>query len=86
MVPFTVCQPDPLARPVSSTERFTNSCAECRKLIALQLEAREQLERALLQSPEGPTVAMLRDKVRKLAASTESEFMKAMAALSPSRS
>ena len=59
---------------------------ECRKLIEQQLEAREQLARALEQSAQGSAVAVLRDKVRKLTASTEAQFLKAMSAMPASRS
>lgn len=70
---------------MSSTEQFTQACAECRKLITLQLRAREQLERALALSPGTPEVAMLLEKVGKLQASTEAQFMKAMYSLPASR-
>lgn len=73
------------ASAVSSTEQFTHACAECRKLITLQLEAREQLERALALSPGGPVVAMLREKVGKLQAGSEDQFLKAMSSLPVSR-
>ena len=66
---------------MSSTEQFAHACTECRKLIAQQLEAREQLGRALAQSPDGPAVEVLRDKVRKLTARTEEEFLRAMNAM-----
>ena len=71
--------------PVSSPEQFVHTCTECRKLIAQQLEAREQLARAIAHSPDGPAVAVLRDKVRKLAAHSEAAFLKAMNALPSSR-
>lgn len=65
----------------SSVDKFTRSCADCQKLIALQLEAREQLGREIARSPHSPAVAVLRDKVWKLQAATETQFMKAMDAL-----
>lgn len=66
---------------MSTTEQFVHACTECRKLITQQLEARDQLDQALRQSPQGPAVAVLRDKVAKLKASTEAQFLKAMNAL-----
>ncbi|MDB5856990.1 MAG: hypothetical protein JWQ76_679 [Ramlibacter sp.] len=71
---------------MSSTEHFAHACTECRKLIAQQLEVREQLRRALAQSPDGSAVAVLRDKVRKLTADTERQFLKAMNAMPVGRS
>ena len=71
---------------MSSTEQFTRACTQCRELIAQQLEAREQLRRALAHSAGEEEVAVLREKIRKLTASTESEFLKAMATLPTSRS
>ena len=65
----------------SSVDKFTRSCADCQKLIALQLEARAQLGREIARSPDSPAVAVLRDKVCKLQAATETQFMKAMDAL-----
>ena len=65
----------------SSVDKFTRSCADCQKLIALQLEARAQLGREIARSPDSSAVAVLRDKVRKLQADTETQFMKAMDAL-----
>lgn len=62
----------------SSVDKFTRSCADCQQLIALQLEARAQLGREIPQSPDSPAVAVLRDKVWKLQAATETQFMKAM--------
>ena len=71
---------------MSSIEQFTHACTECRKLITQQLEAREHLDRVLAQSPDGPAAAVLRDKIRKLRASTEAAFLKAMNAIPNSRS
>ena len=70
---------------MSSSEQFTRACTECRQLLAQQLEAREQLARALAQGPDGPRVAVLREKVQKLAARGEAAFLKAMHALPASR-
>ena len=65
----------------SSLEHIQHSCAACRKLITQQLEARDDLARALAQSPQGASVGVLQDKVRKLQAATEIQFLKAMDAL-----
>lgn len=73
------------ASALSSTEQFTHACAECRKLITLQLEARERLEHALALSPGSPAVALLREKVGKLQADCEVQFLKAMSGLPTSR-
>lgn len=67
-----------------STEHITRSCAECRKLIEQLLQAREQLQDAATQAPRSPRVAVLEDKVRKLQAATEAQFLKAMDSISRS--
>lgn len=71
---------------MSSIERFAHACTEYRKLISQQLEAREQLEQAIAQSPDAAAVAVLRDKVGKLRAGTEAAFLKEMTAIPNSRS
>lgn len=66
---------------MSTLDQVSRTCSTCRELISQLLEAREDLDRALLRSPGDPGVAGLRDKVRKLQGATEIEFLKAMAAL-----
>lgn len=63
---------------MSTLERITRTCSTCRQLIVQLLEAREELDRA---SPGEPGAAGLRDKVAKLQAATQAEFLKAMDAL-----
>lgn len=65
----------------SSVDKFTRTCADCQQLITLQLEARALLSREIARSPDSPAVGVLRDKVWKLQAATETQFMKAMDAL-----
>ena len=65
----------------SHSDYITDSCAACRKLIIEQLEARQDLARALAQSPGSPGMRVLQDKVHKLQAATEAQFAKAMDAL-----
>lgn len=66
---------------MSSLEQVTRTCSACRQLIVQLLEAVEDLDRALVRAPDGSGTAGLRDKVRKLQAATETEFLKAMDAL-----
>ena len=65
----------------SRYDQIQHACTACRKLIIEQLEAQDALARALARSPDGNEAVVLRDKVGKLKAATEVQFMKAMSAL-----
>lgn len=68
---------------MSSVEQFIRACAQCRTLIAQQLDARDELERAHALRVDEARIQLLQDKVDKLKASTEAEFLKMMAVLPP---
>ena len=71
---------------MSTYERAINNLTACRALIAQLLAAHEELDRLQEHSPGSPAAATMRDKVCKLQAASEEQFLKAMEALeSPHR-